>query len=93
MKVILVYDISTEDEESQRRLRRVLQVARRYLHHVQKSVFEGDLTPGQIARLKRDVLREVHEEKDSVILYILPEGVKVKREILTQIEDPTRNII
>jgi len=93
MKVILVYDISTEDEGASKRLRRALQVARKYLHHVQKSVFEGELTISQIAKLKRDILKEVDRRKDSVIIYTFPEGVSIKREILTEAEDRTENII
>jgi len=39
MRVILFYDIDTTEKEGQRRLQRALKIARKYLNHVQKSVF------------------------------------------------------
>ncbi len=94
MKVILVYDIQTDDPEGegQKILNRVRKVARRYLYHVQKSVFEGELTLGQLARLQREVQALIRPEVDSVILYVFPDGVQVERRILAG-EDPTDNVV
>lgn len=93
MKVILVYDILTEDPdgEGQKILNRIRKTARRYLYHVQKSVFEGELTAGQLARLQHEVMQFVRPDKDSVILYLFPDGVKMERRILGG-EDPTENV-
>lgn len=93
MKVILVYDITTETPEDKQRLPKILKVTRKYLTHVQKSVFEGELTFAQVERLKAEILGVVDKEKDSVIVYTLPDGVKLKRKILTYVEDKRDNII
>ena len=93
MKVILVYDVATDDPSSQRRLRNLLKVARKYLHHVQKSVFEGELSEAQIENLKVQLLEYADEEKDSVILYTLPGASRLKRHILTKVDDPTQNML
>lgn len=74
MYVIMVYDVSVE------RVARVLKVGRRYLTWVQNSVLEGDLTPAQFARLKRDVGKVILEEEDSVLFYTLRDAQDVRRE-------------
>ena len=71
MRVILFYDINTTEKEGQRRLQRALKTARKYLNHVQKSVFEGNLNLSGIERLKHEMLRVADKEKDSLIIYIL----------------------
>lgn len=93
MRVILVYDISIEEPKDQNRLNKVRQVVRKYINHVQKSVFEGELSPSKLERLKNEVLRVVDKKRDSVIIYIFEDGVFYKRQILTDIPDPTGNII
>ncbi len=93
MKVILYYDISTEEASGQKRLGRVLKICRKYLHHVQKSVFEGELSEGQVAKLKAELKRNLNLSKDSLIIYIIPESLRVKREILTETPDATDNVL
>jgi len=93
MHVILVYDINTEDAEGRKRLVRTLKTCRKYLFHVQKSVFEGDLTEGKIALLKKELNRVLDIDRDFVVIYVLAEGVKINREIITNTPDPTDNFL
>lgn len=93
MRVILVYDINTEDEEGKRILQKIKKIARKYLHHVQKSVFEGDLTQSRLFALKMEVKKLIRDGVDSLIIYTFPESVKITREILSKVSDPTDNII
>lgn len=93
MRVVLVYDINTEDKEGQKRLNRVRMIARKYLQHVQKSVFEGSITISKLERLKREMLRVIDMEKDSLIIYIFDDFANYTREILCNGEDPTSNIL
>ena len=93
MKVILVYDIATEEPKDHTRLNKVRKVARKYLHHVQKSVFEGELTEAQLERLKSEVLRVVDKKRDFVIIYTFETLTTFNREILTDTADPTDNLI
>ena len=49
MFVILVYDVKTK------RNNKILKTCRKYLRHVQKSVFEGNLTEAKLKRLKNEL--------------------------------------
>ncbi|AIY88343.1 CRISPR-associated endonuclease Cas2 [Thermotoga sp. TBGT1766] len=93
MRVILVYDISTETKEGVRRLNRVRKIARRYLDHVQKSVFEGELTEGEIEKLKFELQCIIDNDEDFVIIYKMPPSIMIERDILTNTDDPTSNFI
>ncbi len=93
MKIILIYDISLIEKEDQKRLIKVMKIARKYLHHIQKSVFEGDLTYGKLKRLENEILNVVDKKRDSVIIYAFPDGVNFERHILTDVEDLTANIL
>lgn len=65
MFVILVYDIN------QKRVGKVLKVCRKYLSHVQKSVFEGSITELKLKRLKMELKRVIVPEEDSICLYCM----------------------
>lgn len=93
MKIILVYDIAITEEGGQKRLNRTRKIARKYLFHIQKSVFEGELTSSQVERLKKEISDTVDKEKDFVIIYTLPDSTKLERIILTNREPPDSNII
>ncbi|WP_338834075.1 CRISPR-associated endoribonuclease Cas2 [Moorella humiferrea] len=93
MHVILVYDINTEDVEGRKRLVKTLKTCRKYLIHIQKSVFEGDLTEGKIALLKKELNRVLDIDRDFVVIYTLAEGVKINRDIITNTPDPTDNFL
>jgi len=93
MKVILVYDIATENAKDQTRLNKVRKVVRKYLHHIQKSVFEGEISLSQLERLKIEVSSIIDKNRDSVIVYTFENPTQFKREFLTDIPDPTDNLI
>lgn len=93
MRVILVYDISTETKEGVKRLNRVRKIARRYLDHVQKSCFEGELTEGEIEKLKFELQCIIDNDEDFVIIYKMPPSIMIERDILTNTNDPTSNFI
>ncbi|NLO89825.1 MAG: CRISPR-associated endonuclease Cas2 [Clostridia bacterium] len=93
MKVILVYDINTEDKEGKKRLVKTMKICRKYLTHVQKSVFEGEITEGKLALLKKELLSIVDSERDFVIIYTLNDGIKLLRDIITDTPDPTSNFL
>lgn len=93
MRVILIYDINTEDNEGKKRLPKVMKVCRKYLVHVQKSVFEGYLTEGKYARLQHELSKVLNRKIDFVIAYKLADGVKLDKDILTETLDPTDNFL
>ncbi|NPB03345.1 MAG: CRISPR-associated endonuclease Cas2 [Thermotogae bacterium] len=93
MWVILVYDVATEDSKDQQRLTRIRKIVRRYLTHVQKSVFEGEITASNLEKLKAEVLAQADRSRDSIILYIFDSRTRYQRQILTHVKDPIDNII
>lgn len=93
MRVILAYDINTEDADGRKRLVKVLKTCRKYLTRVQKSVFEGDLTEGKIALLKKELNRVLDVERDFVVIYTMADGVRVNRDIITNTPDPINNFL
>jgi CRISPR-associated protein Cas2 len=92
MKVILIYDISLIEKKDQKRLTKVMKTARKYLHHIQRSVFEGELTYGKLKRLEYEILNIVDKNRDSVIIYSFPDSINFERRILTNVRDATDNI-
>ncbi|WAA09836.1 CRISPR-associated endonuclease Cas2 [Fervidibacillus albus] len=64
MFIILVYDFN------ERRVGKALKICRKYLHWVQNSVFEGELTKANFVKLKMELSGIMNEDEDSVIFYI-----------------------
>jgi CRISPR-associated protein Cas2 len=61
--VILVYDAN------ERRVQKFLKICRKYLIHVQKSVFEGDMTESQLRQLLSELKTVMKVEEDSILIY------------------------
>jgi len=94
MQVIFIYDIDLTDEKiGQKRLNKVRKIGRKYLTHIQKSVFEGELTEGKLAKMEAEILKVIEKDKDSVIFYTIPDGVKINRKLITNLPDPTKNVL
>jgi CRISPR-associated protein Cas2 len=56
-------------------------------------VFEGDLTEGKTVLLRKELEGTVDMEHDFVIMYTLPDGKILNRDIITNTPDPTDNFI
>lgn len=87
MYVILVYDIDLEEKEGQRVLRNVFKICKKYLVHIQNSVFEGELLESQMLKLKAELNKYVRENKDSVIVFKSRDQRWLDKEFLGMIED------
>ena len=87
MYVILVYDINLEDKEGQRVLRRVFKTCKKYLVHIQNSVFEGELLESQALKLKSELNRWIREDKDSVIFFKSRSQRWLEKEFWGKVED------
>ena len=68
MYVVLVYDISLEDKGT-KRWRSVFKICKKYLIHIQNSVFEGELQISQILGLQSELQGFIRKDKDSVIIF------------------------
>ncbi len=76
MFVIMVYDVGVK------RVNRVLKKCRQYLYWVQNSVFEGEISPAKLKKLKQELKKIIDEEEDSVIVYELRTTSYTSREII-----------
>ncbi|RAK19108.1 MULTISPECIES: CRISPR-associated endonuclease Cas2 [Bacillales] len=63
MFVILVYDFN------EKRVAKALKIARKYLHWVQNSVFEGEISQANYKKLKVELQNIMNPDEDSVIFY------------------------
>ena len=68
MYIVLVYDVSQE-ENGARRWSRIFKICKKYLTHIQNSVFEGELSKGQLAQLQNELKEYIDKELDSVIIF------------------------
>lgn len=68
MYMILVYDIML-DKAGARVSRNVFKICKKYLTHIQKSVFEGDITELNYLKLESELREYIRKDKDSVITF------------------------
>ena len=87
MYVILVYDINLEESEGPKVLRNVFKICKKYLTHIQNSVFEGELLESQEMRLRKELDRYIRQDKDSVILFKSRNQKWLDKEFLGKLED------
>lgn len=77
MYVILMYDIN------EKRVTKMLKLCRRYLHWIQNSVFEGELTEVQLKRLKSEA-NALMNDNDSLIIFKSKDERWLEKEIVGQ---------
>ncbi len=78
MYVIAVYDVAAE------RTVKMLKLCRRYLHWVQNSVFEGEITEVKLKELKLEAEKIMDKEHDSFILFKNRNANWLDKEIIGQ---------
>lgn len=79
MFIILTYDVH------RKRVGKILKVCRRYLRHVQKSVFDGEITQSKLKKLKGELSDIVDTSYDSVQIYVFESVRFAHRECLGQV--------
>lgn len=82
MYVIVVYDMEAD------RTQLMLKLCRRYLTHVQNSVLEGEISKGDLQRLRGEI-DDTLIEGESVIVYELSSDTLLDRTVYG--EDPTED--
>ena len=68
MYVILVYDIKL-DTQGPRVLRNIFKICKKYMTHVQNSVFEGELTQSSLKKLQYELDEWIRKDRDSVLIF------------------------
>ena len=92
MYVILVYDIKT-DNDGQRVLNRTFKTCKKYLSHIQNSVFEGELSEAQIVKLRYELDKIIRKDIDSIILFKSRNERWLTKSLWGKQEDKTSNFI
>ena len=80
MLMLISYDVATNDDTGQKRLRRVARACKDYGQRVQYSVFECIIDPAQWTMLKQRLISEIDPEKDSLRFYYLGSNWKHRVE-------------
>ena len=73
MFVIVTYDVA------QKRVTKTMKICRKYLTHVQNSVFEGMITEGKLNRLKHELQKVIVPTDDSICIYEI-QNIKYTRK-------------
>ena len=81
MFIIMSYDIGSK------RVKKAMKICRKYLSHVQKSVFEGEITETNLKRLKDEMRKVVNTEDDSVCIYKTDSIKSILKQQLGKTED------
>jgi CRISPR-associated protein Cas2 len=87
MYVILVYDIG------EKRVGKMLKLCRKYLHWIQNSVFEGEITEVKLKELKLKSRKIMEEETDSLIIFTSRNEKWLEKEIIGTERSFTDNFI
>ncbi len=87
MYVIVVYDVD------QKRCGKMLKLCRKYLHHIQNSVFEGEITEGKLEELKVKAKKIMKEEEDSLIIFKSRNEKWLDKEVVGADKRPVDNML
>ena len=85
---MLVYDIS-KDDNGQRRWSRIFKICKKYLSHIQNSVFEGEISKPQLMKLQQELGKYIDENLDSVIIFKSRQQKWWDKEFWGKVDDKT----
>ena len=78
--VLVTYDVNTETDAGKKRLRHVANICISYGIRVQNSVFECDVDASKYKLMKKAILDEIDDQKDSIRFYNLGNNYSGKIE-------------
>jgi CRISPR-associated protein Cas2 len=87
MYVILVYDVG------EKRVGKMLKLCRKYLHWIQNSVFEGEITEVKMKELVHRAKQIMDAEIDSIILFKSRDAKWLDKEIIGAERSSTDNFL
>jgi len=76
MMILITYDVRTDSDSGQRRLRKVAKVCEKYGQRVQNSVFECVLDASQFVFVKNELSQLINTNEDSLRFYSLGNNYK-----------------
>jgi CRISPR-associated protein Cas2 len=86
MYVILMYDVN------QKRVGKMLKLCRRYLHWIQNSVFEGELSDVKLKKLKSEA-NNIMQDSDSLIIFKSKDERWLEKEIVGEEKNRIDNFL
>ncbi len=89
MQILLTYDVETMTPEGRKRLRQVAKVCIDYGQRVQNSVFELNIYPSDLVKIKSQLKKVIDLEEDSIRIYNL--GKNWERRVESLGKDKTYN--
>ena len=93
MYIVLVYDIS-QSEAGQKRWSRIFKICKKYLSHIQNSVFEGEISETAMLKLEKELKKYIRKDVDSVIVFKSRSQKWLDKKFLGKIEkDKTDNFL
>jgi CRISPR-associated protein Cas2 len=92
MYIVLVYDIKLNEGGSWV-LRNVFKTCKKYLVHLQNSVFEGELSRDQIFALKLELVQYLRADDDSCVIFKARNNIWMEKEYLTNEADKNTQFI
>lgn len=87
MYVILVYDVG------EKRVGKMLKLCRRYLHWIQNSVFEGEITEVRMRELQHHARKLMDLQEDSLIVFTSREERWLEKEIIGREKNKLDNFL
>ena len=88
MYVVLMYDIMS-DKGGAGVHRNIFKICKRYLTHIQKSVFEGNLSELNLMKLKKELETHIRDDKDSLIIFKSRNERWLEKEFIGMEDDKT----
>mgnify|MGYP005809404039 CR=1 FL=1 len=92
MYVILVYDIKS-DQSGSKVLSKTFKICKKYLTHIQNSVFEGEISESQLLKLKMELNQVIREDRDSLIVFKCRNEKWIPKEFWGVENDKTSNFL
>lgn len=89
MQVLITYDVKTSSKTGNRRLRQVAKICTNYGQRVQNSVFELNIYPSDLVKIKSQLKKAIDLEEDSIRIYNL--GKNWERRVESLGKDETYN--
>lgn len=83
MYLIVVYDIKQESNYAKRQ-RNVFKTCKKYLKHIQNSVFEGELDKSQYIEMTVELKKHLKKDIDSCLAFSSRNNIWMKKEFITQ---------
>ncbi len=93
MYVILVYDVKVSEGNGNKNLAKIYKICKKYLSHIQNSVFEGEISKVKLKQLQLELKPHIRKDFDSVIVFESREEKWLNKTFWGKEDDKTSNFL